>query len=416
MKIQNIIILAGGDSTRFWPLSEKNIFQFLNKPFISYQIEKVLEFAEKIIVVCNKNNEQIIQKLHPYVKTVLQDNVNDGMAGALLSCKPFIQGNVLVLNAADFLNYDFISQYIEKLKSNSYQSIFLLKKLTEYFPGAYVVMENNKIVRFIEKPDPDKLPSDMSKLVADYFSDFSQLIEIIEQTKTSSDDRYELAVNEYIHKYPLSDKVIYDDFWLVLKYPWHVLLVMKYFLSLLRANGISPETILPKDVVLVGLVKIGKNVKINNFVKIVGPCYIGDNTIIGDHVLIRESHIGRNCLIGQGSEIARSYIDNGSMFHRNYVGDSVISQKVLMGSGAVTANFRFDEKPVISYVQDKKINSNLHKFGAIIGNNSKIGVNSTVLPGIKIGKDSCIAPGEVVSLDIPDKSFFIKSVMKKNIL
>ena len=33
-KLKNGLILAGGDSTRFWPLEEKNFFSFLGKPLI----------------------------------------------------------------------------------------------------------------------------------------------------------------------------------------------------------------------------------------------------------------------------------------------------------------------------------------------------------------------------------------------
>ena len=41
-KIKNILILAGGDSTRFWPLEEKNLINFLGTPIIQYQVEQLL--------------------------------------------------------------------------------------------------------------------------------------------------------------------------------------------------------------------------------------------------------------------------------------------------------------------------------------------------------------------------------------
>lgn len=53
-KIKNAIILAGGDSTRFWPLSQKNLYVFNGKPLIQHKIEKLLPYVEKIIIVTNK--------------------------------------------------------------------------------------------------------------------------------------------------------------------------------------------------------------------------------------------------------------------------------------------------------------------------------------------------------------------------
>ena len=156
-----------------------------------------------------------------------------------------------------------------------------------------------------------------------------------------------------------------------------------------------------------GVVYIGKHVVIGDFAKIAGPCYIGDNTIIADYALVRESHIGRNCLIGSSSEVARSYLGDNVMLHRNYIGDSVLANNVLCGAGAVTANFRFDEKEVYSFVKKNKINSGLKKLGAIVGTNTKIGVNSTIYPGVKIGSEVLIAPHEVIKQDVGDNLFYM---------
>ena len=157
---------------------------------------------------------------------------------------------------------------------------------------------------------------------------------------------------------------------------------------------------------------MGKNVKIAKTAKIEGPCFIGDNTIIGDFALVRQSHIGKNCLIGAYSEVTRSYLGNNVFLHRNYIGDSVLADNVLFGAGAVTANFRFDQQTIKSQINGKKLDTNLTKLGAIIGEGAKIGVNSTLLPGIKIGSKTYIAPGHTISEDVKDKMFVRKGLIK----
>lgn len=388
MKFKNILILGGGDSTRFWPLADKNTFLFLGKPLVFHLIERVKDYAENIFVVTNPANDELVKQKSPVkVQTVVvPDPSTSNMGKAVLLCRDMVKGEVLVLNAVDIFDFKIFEQMIKKLGQKN-EFMFVAKELKEYFPGAYVQFEGKAVKGFVEKPDPDKIPSNFTKFVSDYFSDFSRFIEVLEKTTTDRDDLYEQAINTYIQTYPKIDYVTYKDYWYTLKFPWHVLSMTQYFLSGLKSY-------------------IGKDVKISKTAKLVEPFYIGDNTVIGDFALVRESYIGNNCIIGGYCEVARSYIGNKVMLHQNYVGDSVLDEGVLMGAGAVTANFRFDGKPI----RDSK----QAKLGAIIGKNAKIGVNSTLLPGVKIGKNTWIGPGEVIQKDVEDNQFAMNGEIKEN--
>jgi UDP-N-acetylglucosamine diphosphorylase / glucose-1-phosphate thymidylyltransferase / UDP-N-acetylgalactosamine diphosphorylase / glucosamine-1-phosphate N-acetyltransferase / galactosamine-1-phosphate N-acetyltransferase len=110
MKIQNILILAGGDSTRFWPLEEKNLLSFLGKPLILHQIEQLTKFSDKITVIVSKQNHSLINRLiDKNIQLIQQDDKFPGSGGAVLSAKNKISGEVLILNAADVLNYDILT-------------------------------------------------------------------------------------------------------------------------------------------------------------------------------------------------------------------------------------------------------------------------------------------------------------------
>lgn len=388
MKIKNILILGGGDSTRFWPMNDKNTFSFFGKPLVFHVIEAVKEYAENIFVVTNPTNDVLVKEKAPIkIQTVVvPDPSQSNMGKAVFLCKDLIKGEVLVLNAVDIFDFKILGEMIKKLGQKN-DFMFVAKELKEYFPGAYVQFEGKAVKGFVEKPAPDKIPSNFTKLVADYFSDFSKFIEIVEKTTTDKDDLYEKAINTYIQTYPKIDYVTYNGYWYTLKFPWHVLPMMKYFLSNIKSH-------------------IGKNVKISNTAKLVEPFYIDDNTVIGDFTLVRESHIGSNGIIGGYCEVARSYIGNNVMLHQNYVGDSVLDEGVLMGAGAVTANFRFDGKTI----KDSK----LQKFGAVIGKNAKIGVNSTLLPGVQIGKNTFVGPSELIKEDIQDNKFLFNHILTEN--
>ena len=400
-KIKNILILAGGDSTRFWPLKRKSYFSFLGHPLLWHQLNNLNKFATNLYVVISNEDDQSINRLDSDInfEVIQQKKELNGQAGAILSAKGKINGEVLVLNAEDIIDFELLYRYIDITISNRVDFLFAAKKVKKYFPGAYLKFDRKRLVEIIEKPDPNKTPSDLTKLVVDYLRDFVGFTDILASTKSDKDDQYEQAINKLLKQSVKVRYLTYDNYWYVLKYPWHVLTMTEYFLKTLKDK-----------------IKLGKNVKITKTAKIVGPCFIRAGTIMGDYVMVRQSHIGKNCLIGGYSEITRSYLGNGVSLHRNYIGDSVLADNVSFGAQAATANFRFDEKSVKSSVNGKRIDTNFEKFGAIIGVGSKIGVNATLLPGVKIGSNTFIGPGETIYEDVEDNLFVLKGKQTKNII
>ncbi len=417
-RIKNVLLLAGGDSTRFWPLKDKALTYFLGKPLIVHQIERLSEYAEKVTVVSHKDTAVTIKRLIDNLDTkstcqvVIQKDDLTGQSGAILTVKNLIRGPVLILNAADFIDFTLISKLVAKA---NYQAKVILtgKKVAEYLSGGYFRMSaDRKIVEIVEKPGADKMPSNVFRLVADYFFDAGNLIEAIESIKTKSDDQYEKAINKLISE--VGSDYLITDVCVPLKYPWDVLKMLRSFFSEIKKPSIAKSAKISKTALIKGQVVIGENVIIGDYVKIVGPTFIGANSIVGDYSLIRESQIGDDCLIGSYTEVARSFIGNKVFLHRNYVGDSVLDDSTMMGAGAVTANLRFDTENVTSYVEDEKVDTGLIKLGVIVGSKTKIGVNSTTLPGIKIGKNSLVSPREIVRFDLGDNVYLHKGEERDN--
>ena len=419
-KIKNILLLAGGDSTRFWPLENKLFFSFLGKPLILYQIEELLKYGELVTVVANKSNATAVKRLVDNnniksVQIIIQKDEYPGMAGAVFSVENHIKGEVLIVNGSDLIDYQSIIEKLVLLIAQENKLILVGKKFNEYFPGGYFKFDDDKkIIGIVEKPDKDKRPSSIVKLVFDYFADINSLIKYFPETKTQKDDLYEAVLNKILSINLKQAYLIYDSYWFGLKYPWQVLAMMKNFLTSVNKNKISSTATISEKSLIIGPVIIGDNVKIGDFCKIVGPVFIGDNTVIGDYSMVRESQIGEDCLIGSFTEVARSYIGNNVYLHRNYIGDSVLDDDVMIGAQAVTGNLKFDGEKVYSFINEEKIDTNMNKFGSIIGKLSKVGVNSTIFPGVKIGKKTWIGPGEKVKYDLDDKIYLDDGEEKDN--
>ena len=137
-------------------------------------------------------------------------------------------------------------------------------------------------------------------------------------------------------------------------------------------------------------VYVHKSVKIGEGVEIKSPSIVMENVELRHNAYLRGNVIiGPNSVIGNSSEIKNSIIiSNCQIPHFNYVGDSILGNKVHLGAGVILANLRFDNKNVMV----EKEETNLRKIGAFIGDNTQIGCNSVILPGTVIVKNSLIMP------------------------
>lgn len=140
------------------------------------------------------------------------------------------------------------------------------------------------------------------------------------------------------------------------------------------------------------------NESLNGSVILGQHCEIGPNCYIRPH-----TSIGDNCHIGAGVEVKNSIIMAGAKVpHLSYIGDSIIGENCNIGAGTVIANMRLDGKTVMC----GGIDTGRRKLGAIIGDNVKIGVNCSIMPGVMLAPNSVVMPHTCVTqheADIADK-------------
>ncbi len=125
--------------------------------------------------------------------------------------------------------------------------------------------------------------------------------------------------------------------------------------------------------------QIGKNFQTGNKANIRELNQIGDDVSIGTLTVI-EHHIS----IGNNVRI------HSQVFVPEH---SILENDCWIGPNAVLTNARY---PKHASVKDQL-------KGPVIGNNAKIGANTTILPGVEIGKNSLIGAGCVVTKHVaPD--------------
>ena len=143
---------------------------------------------------------------------------------------------------------------------------------------------------------------------------------------------------------------------------------------------------------------IGSNSKIEAFSHIDGA-EIEESCIIGPYARLREGSIIKNSAkVGNFVETKQSTLGEGTKAnHLSYIGDTEVGKEANIGAGTITCNYDGKDK---------------HK--TIIGDESFVGSNSSLVAPVTIGSNTTIAAGSVITKNVPDKSLGVGRSKQNN--
>jgi len=403
-----VALLCGGVGRRMAPITkDKALLKFIGKPLIVHQINTAMTAGfNRFVIIANPYSIADLQSAVAGLRNVDIDFARQekplGIANALLCASALLGEEPFILvNPNDIFESPAYAQLLgEYEKNNNYFGYLIAHEMQNYFPGGYLTInEDSEICQIVEKPPKGEPPSNLISIVVHLHTHPQKLLDYLAKTISPSDDVYEKALGQMIQDGHKMKAVAYGGVWQAIKYPWHILDAMDYFLSRL-AHQISPMAQISERAIVDGRVVIEDNVRILEGAVIRGPSYIGRNSIIGNGVLVRNSNIGDNCVIGYNTEIKHSYIGDRCWFHFNYIGDSVIEDDCAFGAGTVTANFRLDESNIKVKVSDEEVDTGHDKLGALVGKGSRTGINASLMPGIRVGADSLVGAHVCLTRDL----------------
>ncbi len=146
--------------------------------------------------------------------------------------------------------------------------------------------------------------------------------------------------------------------------------------------------------------EIGHDALIRSFSVIFCNTKIGDNFKAGFGVVIREyNKIGNGVSIGTHSELGpENIIGNNVRIHSScFLERVIVKEDVFIGPRVVFTDDLHPSCPKYKECEEK----------TIVEENVSIGANTTILPGMKIGRNSLIGAGTVVTKDIPSNSVVV---------
>lgn len=372
------VILAAGESSRFWPLSthgHKALHRLRGQAIIEHTVESLVSagVAELIIV-----QSPIARAAHFPHRTV-EDQLGDGgRYGAAIRYawqpEPLGQGDA-ILKASRGLKNDFLIVQPENINAGAIVTELLRDRLpdgavaghTEAETSLFGVFEvaEGRLRNFVEKPAPGSEPSKLcntgvwlvgqrylAQLRAtkpDVLSNIQALIALARQ--------HSVAVVETAHPF------------FPLKYPWHLFAMAEY----LGRDDDGPY--------------VGPDVTIAGSATLTADCVIEADAVIGENVRLRE------CLVGAGSRVDASLTS------------SIIGAAVFVEAGVTVKQRAVNHESVVAEIKGKPVDTGRPRLGAIVGQGTTIQGGTAVSPGILIGAESEVGPGEVTG-NLGDRTRF----------
>ena len=418
------IILSAGKGNRMLSSTPKPLHKISGKTMIQWVIDanKSAKIKRSIIVIPPNNTEmlEVTKKFETVIQflplgtgdavkkaTRLLQNYN----GIILICfadTPFISSKTLGKLTTSIKKGSKIAiSGFKKIDENNYGKIVFsqntpqeiveakeakLRNITSEFCNGGIMAIHSSALNYLNKIPKNNVTKEiyLTEIVkiAHQYNHKIEFIEINEEEILGVNNQIDLSNAERISQNILRNKAMLNG-----------------------VKLISPETVflnfdtkIGKDVTIHPNVIFGANVIIGNQVEIfsfshLDKCKVEDNSFIGPFARIRgQTTIGAKSKIGNFVEIKNSKLKKETKVnHLSYIGDAIIGEKTNIGAGSITCNY------------DGK---NKHK--TMIGKNSFIGSNTSIIAPIKIGNNVTLAAGSVFNKDIPSNNLSIGRAMQTN--
>ena len=318
------IILHGGHGTRLRPLTHtgpKQLLPIANKPMSQFCLEAIFEtgITEIAIIIGGVGSNKVREYYGDGNKfgvkiTYIEQDEPRGIAHAIRLCKDFINNDKFLVFLGDNIIQKSIVNFVKKFKNSDYDATVLLCEVDNPSRFGIADVENEKIVKIIEKP---KNPTSNLAVTGIYL--LTPLIfEIIDNLKPSW--RNELEITDALDNLLRQNNNIsferITDYWKDTGTPEDIIhangeIIKKMLENLENDHIIGKDTVIESNVKINGPVVIGDNCHISSGSSIGPNVSVGNNTTVAISN-IENSIVMENCKINSSAEIKNSIIANNS--------------------------------------------------------------------------------------------------------
>ena len=132
-----------------------------------------------------------------------------------------------------------------------------------------------------------------------------------------------------------------------------------------------------------GPVLVRRGATVQAFTRVVGPCVIGRDSLVGGDK-ISGSSIGDTCKV-HGEMSATIILGHSNKGHDGFVGHSYLGRWVNLGAGTITSNLKNTYGEVQFWTPSGEQNTGLQFLGTFFGDHAKTGIGTTLTTGTVLG-------------------------------
>ncbi len=395
------VVIAAGEGTRLRPLTStrpKPMLPVAGKPILEWNLEALAGNGfRRVVLIVGYRKETISDYFGKRFNGIrlhyIEQKEQLGTAHALSLAEGEVGENFLAINGDLIPSEKLISRFLScnrKAKSENSICFIEVDNPSEF---GIISLKGNRVSNLVEKPK-----NSVSNLAnAGIYSFNSKIFDAIRGIERSTRLEYELtdALKTLIKKKEVHGFEC-DGHWIDIGRPWDLLDANEMLLKTMEFKKENAD--IEKFAVVRGRVRIGRGSVIKSGSYIEGPCWIGENCTIGPNCHIRPySSIGDNVHIGNAVEIKNSIVMNSTRIcHLSYIGDSIIGEGCNFGAGTKVANLRVDDEDVRIEIKSELTASGRRKFGCLMGDKVKTGINVSIMPGRAIYPEAYVEAGGVV--------------------
>ncbi len=389
------VILAAGQGTRMRPLTEttpKPMLPVADRPLVAHVADAAVDAgaSELLLVVGYEAADVRAYFADSYrgvpVRFVRQERQR-GTADAVRAAREQLSGPFAVLNGDNLYDPAAVADLFERGPA--------LAAMTVDDPTSYGVVSvaDGQVTDIVEKPDDP--PSALANAGAYVFPAAARgWLDVPES------ERGEHEITDVVARTVAESRLslVRVDRWLDVGRPWELLAANEWKLDELER---SVRGDVADDATLRGPVVVEADATVEPGVVIEGPALVRAGAHVGPNAYVRgRTLLGEDVEVGHSVEIKNSVIMRGTNVpHLSYVGDSVVGRNVNFGAGTTVANLRHDDDPVRVTVKDERVSTGRRKFGVVVGDGVKTGIDTSLNPGVVLGTGVQTTPGEHVRRD-----------------
>ncbi|UPW02354.1 sugar phosphate nucleotidyltransferase [Halorussus gelatinilyticus] len=389
------VVLAAGEGTRIRPLSAslpKPMLPAADRPLAAHAADAAVRAgADELVFVVGYEADAVREYFgEEYAGIPVEYAVQHEQAGtadAVRAAREHLDGAFAVLNGDNLYDPAGVERLFAAGPSVGAHRVA--------DPTSYGVLstDGETVTDIVEKPaDP---PTDLANTGAYVFP-----AEAREWLDVPASERGEHEITDVLARTIAEHEVtaVEIDRWLDVGRPWELLAANEWKLGELERDvrgSVHENADLRGDVV------VEEGASIDAGVVIEGPALVRSGASVGPNAYVRGATlVGEDAHVGHGVEVKNSVLMAGATVgHLSYVGDSVLGRNVNFGAGTTVANLRHDDQPVKLTVKGERVSTDRRKFGVVVGDEAKTGINVALNAGTKLSPGVGIAPGETVTRD-----------------